>query len=598
MNENLKNIDFIPVKDLAGRKFIVKDYQRGYKWEREQIFALLSDIFYHTTGKYCLQPLIVKSEGESFELIDGQQRITSIYLLNYFLTGNKFCEIDYQTRESTKEFLNENLNLLNESLKITGDEFCRDNPTYDNVDVFHFFEVYDEIKKWFSIRTEEVKESIREKLNEIVHVIWYDVSDEKENQKAEDIFLNLNAGKVPLTYSELIKALFILDLKRELSPEAAKLKAFELANEWDRIENRLHENSFWYFLCDKDYYNQLPTRIDLIIDLTNKSVVHDPENDGKKSYEKYEELFRNGESLNWEKVQKTFFKLEEWYQNKEIYHYIGFLIVSGIRSLSSILLLSQNKNKENFKSSLKNLIKVELSRTREHNKNLVPVYDIDELDYSVNRKYCETILLLFNIEYFLSDPSDNRFPFDLYQKEKWSVEHINPQNPREFRDIQSLIEWLQSFKDYFESKEEDKILSSKIERILTLFEAVEDPSQNVSIVKLGQEYREVFSEIEDEITSKLELHKIGNLCLLDKNTNSKLGNKIFLSKRKDLLTLYYNSKEKDVFIPPGTKDVFTKNFSENELSITEKIFGFHDMEDYKTFIKKRLQAYYPNYETN
>src|SRR5690606_33728859 len=128
---------------------------------------------------YCLQPLIVKSESESFELIDGQQRITSIYLLNYFLTGNKFCDIDYQTRESTREFLNEKLNLLNESSKITGDEFCRENPLFDDVDVFHFFEVYDEIKKWFSTKTEEDKESFRERLNEIVHVIWYNVSDEK-----------------------------------------------------------------------------------------------------------------------------------------------------------------------------------------------------------------------------------------------------------------------------------------------------------------------------------------------------------------------------------------------------------------------------------
>src|SRR5690606_27065878 len=111
-----------------------------------------------------------------------------------------------------------------------------------------------------------------EKLREQVHVIWYDVVGHEDEQEAEDIFLNLNAGKIPLTNSELIKALFILDLKRNVVPEIAKLKAFELANEWDRIETLLHDNAFWYFLCDRDYYKQLPTRIDLLIDLANELI--------------------------------------------------------------------------------------------------------------------------------------------------------------------------------------------------------------------------------------------------------------------------------------------------------------------------------------
>lgn len=592
MENGNKKIQFIPIKNLEGRKFVVKDYQRGYKWEREQIQALLDDINFHEQGKYCLQPLIVKSDGAVLELIDGQQRITSIYILTYFLSGSQFCELDYQTRSETREFLIENLPLLDISTSINGDEFCRENPTYDNVDVFHFFEVYHEIKKWFANKTEEDKGKFLEKLREQVHVIWYDVLDQDNEQEAEDIFLNLNAGKIPLTNSELIKALFILDLKRNVTPEIAKLKAFELANEWDRIETRLHDNAFWYFLCDREYYKQLPTRIDLIIDLANELLVIKPEQDSKRSYARYEELYRAGKKLDWENILKTFYKLEEWYQDKELYHYIGFLIVSGIKPLSAIIALSKNKTKEIFKSSLVDLIKSELARTETVDGKSIHIFGLDQLDYSVNRKRCEAILLLFNIEYFLRESSDNRFPFDLYKEEQWSVEHINPQNPREFQDIQSLIDWLTSFQDYFE-KEGDQDLLLRTRSILMFFESVTDKSQKVSSARLSSEDRVAFSEFVEEITSRMELHKIGNLCLLDKNTNSKLGNRVFLSKRAEVLNLYYNSKAKDVFIPAGTRDVFTKSFPSTEPSLGHTFFGLKDMEKYQTFIQNRLQTYLP-----
>jgi len=218
------------------------------------------------------------------------------------------------------------------------------------------------------------------------------------------------------------------------------------------------------------------------------------------------------------------------------------------------------------------------------------------LDYSVNRTNCENILLLFNIQYFLNEGSSNRFPFDLYKEEKWSVEHINPQNPREFKDIVSVMKWLGSFEKYFRDKQEEDDLRQRINATLGDFETVRDKSQKIGSV--GLEVRQKFYDVVDDITSKLELHKIGNLCLLDKNTNSKLGNRNFLSKRSELIYLYYHSKSNNTFIPTGTKDVFTKNFSEHEGSITQEIFGMQDMEDYQLFIKKRLQPYYHEHEGN
>ena len=69
------------VGDIEGH-FSVPSYQRGYRWGEPEVVRLLDDI-YTTDGKrnYCLQPVVVRKNGEKFEVIDGQQRLTTIYLI-------------------------------------------------------------------------------------------------------------------------------------------------------------------------------------------------------------------------------------------------------------------------------------------------------------------------------------------------------------------------------------------------------------------------------------------------------------------------------------------------------------------------------------
>jgi hypothetical protein bacD2_00658 len=80
------------INELRDYSFYIPKYQRGYRWTQNEILDLLNDIYEFKPKQigddpdkktwYCLQPIVVKKiEENKFEVIDGQQRLTSIYLI-------------------------------------------------------------------------------------------------------------------------------------------------------------------------------------------------------------------------------------------------------------------------------------------------------------------------------------------------------------------------------------------------------------------------------------------------------------------------------------------------------------------------------------
>ena len=72
-----------PIGEIEGC-FYVPNYQRGYRWTGSQVEALLNDIWDSSERKedtYCLQPIVIMSLTNGYELIDGQQRFTTILIL-------------------------------------------------------------------------------------------------------------------------------------------------------------------------------------------------------------------------------------------------------------------------------------------------------------------------------------------------------------------------------------------------------------------------------------------------------------------------------------------------------------------------------------
>ena len=329
------------VGDIQGF-FFVPSYQRGYRWGDAEVIRLLDDI-YATEGKrnYCLQPVVVRKNGDRFELIDGQQRLTTLYLIYRYMNEASFGFIDeprfslsYGTREKTEEFL--------KSLDISRKE--------ENIDFWFIASAYESIRNWFEKRDRKsTLTNVNKYFDEIVKVIWYEVG---ENEDAISLFTRLNIGKIPLTSAELVKAMF---LSKGLGTDMDKEKQEEISLQWDNMEKELHNDSLWYFLTNKTNV-RYQTRIDLVLDL-----ISGKPNDNREKYYtffRFDEM-RQSKSLDdiWRKIQKTFLLLKDWFENHELYHKIGYLIASGTMTLGKIFTLSQGKTKDEFRNSLDDYIR-------------------------------------------------------------------------------------------------------------------------------------------------------------------------------------------------------------------------------------------------
>ena len=82
-----RQLELRPIGDLLDEHFFVPSYQRGYRWTKREVTALLEDIdaFQRSAqpdSYYCLQPVVVRRNAQgTLDLVDGQQRLTTLFLI-------------------------------------------------------------------------------------------------------------------------------------------------------------------------------------------------------------------------------------------------------------------------------------------------------------------------------------------------------------------------------------------------------------------------------------------------------------------------------------------------------------------------------------
>lgn len=552
-------IELKTINELHDMKFYIPSYQRGYRWTEQQIKDLLNDIneFESKDGSwYCLQPLVVKqqdSESEILEeikgaatlqtvrdllqgkwaVIDGQQRLTTIYLILKLLGKNNF-RLEYQRENYIEEC----------------DLAVDIHP--DNIEIYYLTTAKKIIGEWFDGKTGDFKNTFTQKCLFHTKFIWYDVGDLNEEQE-HLMFSNLNSGKIALTNAELIKALF---LNRVNIPKGSEREVRQrvIAEEFDQIERTIRQDDFWYFIAGNE--EKPSSCINILFDL-----MLDSDSDERRRYPK-EELFSTFFYFNerfkkdtdlWEKVQTYFHVLEGWFSDSELYNLIGYLrAVKGNTALSDLYKIFEGSGTlSKFRQELKKKCRDSIVSEDEDSMNL---------RYDMHRDKVFNLLLLFNIATLNANPKEkNRFSFASLHQDEWDVEHISPQNPKDNNELEKVI--------------------NKSETPQAVFKELKEALRENDNDRIDVEKKKYFA-------SGDALMSLQNLTLLNSHDNRGIGNGFFFEKRNKLKENF----QKGSFIPRCSINVFMKFYSDNPTQMD--FWDTQDQESYKVAIKETIDKFF------
>ena len=598
MADKKNNIDLKAISELRGYEFVIPYQQRGYKWTPDNVRILLQDIkdFIDEGDRkplYCLQPIAVVpvpvpdcSEKMKYKVIDGQQRLTTLYLLWKYLFEGEIYNFDYDRDENDErpEFLK-----AIQEIESENDE---------NIDFFFISRAYLTIREWFhdkedytlldyedrcALKDNENINNVREQFKKLllskkdeksVQVLWYIVEGDEH-----EAFRNLNSGKIELSNSDLIKAL-LLDKTNNLDNRQQIAAQFEL------MERQLKEDRFWYMFQQKDVEPEKgQSRMDFLFNMIAGVSNDEYQIDSRKSFFKFSNYKKEDLSDIWKKVRQKYQRLRDLFENPYTFHYIGFLNYCD-KKKDSILEDYEFQKKMDYVDGLKAQIKGVL------------IHDsLDDYSFEDDKKHLRRLFVLHNIETLLQRYNElkdkknlrftyENFPFELLYKQKWNIEHIDSQTENDLSNENDRKEWICSIKDDFPEISNDK-------EIIDLEKECGDFTN-----------AEKFNELYENVVKKINIEPIenkdgiGNLVLLDEHTNKSFHNALFPRKRRIVIMASGLKNDNDieenvesVYVPICTQQVYTKSYTKKrgiKLTWWEK----DDYDAYVTDMHEKLDYYF------
>lgn len=560
----MNSVELKTLNELSQYSFFIPAYQRGYRWTVQEVKDLLNDINEFMPKEidgsndktwYCLQPVVVKQREEGiYEVIDGQQRLTTAYLILYYLNQDfvekkrdKLFHLDYETRPDSKTFL----------------QHPEENPC-SCIDFYYIHQAYSTIETWFETSEQQTsfdKNDFRSKIKFHTKVIWYETTEENPIT----VFTRLNIGKISLTNAELIKALFLNSSNfRTTNIDGMRRRQIEIANEWDQIENAFQNDRLWYFLCNRQISDN---RIEFIFDLMNNSDDRDPYSTFRFFNARLAGKSEEDMKKNWEEIQGYYQRFNEWFHDRELYHKIGFLLTAEIANIKDLYSQSSNLKKSEFVAYINDLIK-------KHYKNRAL------LDLNYESKETKSALLLYNILTMLQNEHDaSYFPFNDYKLNKWDVEHIASRKDARSVPAANRESWLLDVKCYIDQEQQDgPKLIEEVDSMRATRSFEDDDEFAVLFDKVTVHFNKYMNAAED-------MDEITNLALLDEKTNRGYKNAVFPLKRKYIIEL----DKTGGFVPICTKNAFLKYFSDYPPKIS--FWTQEDREKYEQDLIRVLSPY-------
>jgi hypothetical protein len=549
------------VGDLKGI-FVVPDYQRGYRWGEDEVRRLLDDIKEAGSADYYLQPVVVKPiESGCWELVDGQQRLTTLYLIlrairEYFPQSKPRYRLTYETRPGSEAYLDD----------------PQEGPAADNIDYFHMYRASKVIGAWFEEQENATLAAINlfQALTTTVYVIWYEAPQEP-GFDSRALFTRLNVGRIPLTDAELVKASLISRIERE----------HETAAQWDAIERDLWSPEVWAFATGSSVGGA--TRIELLLD-----TIADSMSGGRP---KVRAPFHTFETLRariaadpqelWHQVIDLHSLVLGWYDDRNLFHKIGYLVATRRASFLDLVELAGGLAKSAFEGSLDALIAESLD---------LPWHGVAALTYG-SRKAGQALLLM-NVETVRrAEHSSERYSFSAYARRLWSQEHIHAQNSQGLNTVEQWTSWLQEHRTALDTLD---LPPDRLTHIQRRIDAALPTITSELFEALHRDIVELFTPAADpderdrpEAADREDVDSIANLALLSRDDNSVLSNSVFEVKRRHVIGL----DRKGSYIPVCTRNVFLKYYDTGVGSKHLHFWGPLDREAYLEAMREVLAPY-------
>jgi hypothetical protein len=549
------------VDNLEGA-FFIPDYQRGYRWGEDEVRRLLEDIKEAGTRNYYLQPIVVKPMDDGrWELVDGQQRLTTLYLvlraLREFLPHAEVrYTISYETRPGSAAYLDD----------------PQESMSHKNIDYFHMFKAFTAVQAWFKGQEKPNLAAMRlsQALSESVFVIWYEAPQEPEFD-SRALFTRLNVGRIPLTDAELVKASLLSRIERE----------HETAAQWDSIERDLWSPEVWAFATG--YSNSGATRIQLLLDtIADLKKGAPPAHRARfHTFETLRPLITSEPQEMWDKVVDLHSQVLGWYDDRNLFHKIGYLVASGLDTFFSLVKLAEGMTKSTFERALDDRIaaSLELSWT-----------GVTAMTYT--SKKTKRILLLMNLETVRgNEHSSERYSFSEHARQLWSLEHIHAQRSEGLNTVEQWTSWLTEHRDALDvlqlSAADHAALRDRIDAALPTITSDTFDLFHRELVDLFSDSADL-AESEGQVGGdRDEIDSIANLALLSRDDNSVLNNSVFEVKRRHVITL----DQQGSYIPVCTRNIFLKYYDTGAAAQQIHFWGPRDRAAYLTAMRDRLEPY-------
>ncbi|NDW11923.1 DUF262 domain-containing protein [Bacteroides sp. 214] len=535
--------------------YYIASYQRGYKWASErsldQVPQLLIDLyeaFCKGTNEYYLQYITVKpdnidSDKKSFEVIDGQQRLTTLSLLFYVLEKQGCINI---TKDKIL-YARYDENIFEKVIEFTVNTSDKDDeiPTQD---LYYMVRACRCITMFFELFNDEnYKNKFIEYIMNNVKII---VNKESVYVSSEDVFSNLNDNKVPLTNAYLIKGLLLTKASRKLNMFGKPLHFKEIVDQrnimgrtWDEINAWFNEEKVKYFFFKANSKADGMEHMLKLVELgkgneyiNDKGIIQqfkEKLSTDKGAYTSQFELFnRYKESVasvadanhllsEIKHIYRCFKNIYNNPNDNSLFNLLGYSLFHSKEAKYELKNIASKSGKDLKAELIDNVISI-LPNKEE---------DLRALKYP-NKKINQWLLAL---SVFPEDKKKQyRFDFYSYGNEKWSLEHISPQNPEvEIKVDDSVVEWLCG-----EIQKKESLSDKK----------------KVLINSIRTEKKIDAKDIAFLYENVSDVDVLGNMALLSSGVNSSLSNNPFPMKRRIL----FGKSNQGYFVPKHTLDVFAK----------------------------------------